>query len=146
MRLRIERFARFSRDAVYAWWTDFREDDHVRPGSPAASVREIRQRQGTEVWLRDRATRPILVTIDEHVTLDPPNGYTVKARYPGADVEYAYRFEPTVEGTTIVLDASVSPRGIGRLLIPLTAWWWRGYASRDFDFHMAHMAQDLSVR
>jgi hypothetical protein len=146
MRLRIERRCRFPRDAVYAWWTDFREDDHMRPGSPAASSRVIVGREGDDVWLREHATRPFRVTLEEHVVLDPPNGYAVKARYPGADVEYAYRFEPRVEGTTIVLEASVSPRGIGRLLVPLMAWWWRRYAARDFDFHLAHMTEDLSPR
>jgi hypothetical protein len=118
----------------------------VRPGSPAASVREIRRRQGNEVWLQDRATRPIRVTIDEHVTLNPPNGYSVEARYLGADVEYAYRFEPTADGTRIVLEVSMRPRGFGRILIPLTAWWWRRYAARDLEFHLEEMAGDLSTR
>jgi hypothetical protein len=145
MRFRFEQLNRFPRDAVYAWWTDFREDDHVRPGSPATSVREILRRQGHEVWMRDRATRPVRVTIDEHVTLDPPNGYAVEARYPGADVEYAYRFEPTADGTRIVLDVSVHPRGFGRILIPLTAWWWRRYTARDLEFHLEEMARDLSL-
>lgn len=96
------------------------------------------------MWLQDRAARPIRVTIDEHVTLDPPNGYAVRARYPGADVEYAYHFEPDGDGTRIVLEASVRPRGLGHFLIPVTSWWWRRYAARDLDFHLAEMAQDLS--
>jgi Polyketide cyclase / dehydrase and lipid transport len=146
MRLRLERSTGAPREAVYAWWTDFREDDHLRPGSPARSIRTILQRQSDEVWLQDRATRPIRVTIDEHVTLDAPNGYAVRARYPGADVEYAYRFEPTGDGTRILLEVSMHPRGLGHLLIPLTALWWRRYVARDFDFHMAQMTQDLSRR
>lgn len=143
MRLRLERRTRFSQDAVYGWWTDFREDDHVRSGSPAASSRVIVRREGNKVWLQDRATRPIRVTIDEQVTLNPPNGYAVQTRYPGADVEYIYRFEPTAEGTTIVLEASVSPRGLGRLLVPMTSWWWRRYAARDLDFHLQEMTKDF---
>jgi hypothetical protein len=146
VRLRFERVTRFPRDAVYAWWTDFREDDHVRSGSPATSVRRILRRKGNEVWLHDCATRPIRVTIEEHVTLKPTSGYAVEARYPGADVEYAYRFEPTAEGTRIVLEVSVHPRGLGRILIPLTSWWWRRYAARDLEFHLAEMAGDLSPR
>jgi hypothetical protein len=145
VRFRLERLTRFPHDAVYAWWTDFREDDHVQPGSPATSVREILRRQGNEVWLQDRATRPIRVTIEEHVTLDPPNGYAVEARYPGADVEYAYRFEPTGDGTRIVLKVSVRPRGLGRVLVPLLKWWWRRYAARDLDFHLAEMERELAA-
>jgi len=77
MKFRLDRKTPFSRDAVFAWWTDFREDDHGHPGSPADSTRTILGRTGSEVWLRDRATRPMRVTIDEHVILN----------HPGADRE-----------------------------------------------------------
>lgn len=143
MRLRLERRTLLPQDAVYAWWTDFRPDDHERSGSPARSVREILRDQGDEVWLRDRAVRPIRVTIEEHVIRRPPDGYSVEARYPGADVAYSYRFEPVDRGTKIVLEASVRPRGLGQVLVPLTAWWWRRYAVRDLDFHLREMERDL---
>ena len=142
--LRLTRTVRHPPDAVFVWWTDFREDDHAHPGSPADSTRAVLRRSGHEIWLRDRATRPAPVTIDQHVTLDPPNGYAVQARYPGADVAYSYRFQTADCGTTIVLEASVRPRGLGRLLVPLTAWWWRRYAARDLDFHLREMEADLA--
>lgn len=144
MRLRLERRTSIPRDSAYAWWTDFREDDHGSSGSPAKSVRDIVQRSDNEVWLRDRAVRPVHVTIGEHVTLDPPNGYAVDARYPGADVAYAYRFESAERDTRIVLEVSVRPRGLGYVLVPLTAWWWRRYAARDLDFHLREMERDLT--
>lgn len=85
------------------------------------------------------------MTIEEHVTLDPPSGYVVEAQYPGADVAYAYRFEPSEGGgTRIVLEVFVQPRGFGRILVPFTAWWWRRYAERDLDFHIEEMDRDLS--
>jgi len=83
------------------------------------------------------------MTIDEHVILDPPNGYAVEARYPGADVRYAYRFDPHDHGTRVALDVEVQPRGLGRILVPLTAAWWRRYAARDLDFHLAQMASEF---
>ena len=49
-------------------------------------------------------------------------------------------------GTTIILAASVQPRGLGRIVLPLTAWWWRRYAERDLDFHLWEMEQDLTSR
>lgn len=143
MDLRVERAVAFPSSRVYAWWTDFQPRDHGGIGSPARATREIVRREGQEVWLRDRATRPMRMTIDEHVTLEPPMGYTVEARYPGADVRYAYRFEPLDRGTRVVLEVAVRPRMVGRILVPLTAWWWRRYASRDLDYHLARMADDL---
>ena len=143
MRFEMDRVVPFPRNAVFAWWTDFQEDDHRDPGSPARSTRIILRRSGNEVWLRDRATRPAPVTIDEHVTLDPPSGYTVEARYPGADVWYAYRFDPQEQGTRVTLEADVQPRGLGRILVPLTAAWSRRYAARDLDYHLEQMAVDL---
>jgi hypothetical protein len=86
------------------------------------------------------------VTIDEHVTLDPPNGYLVEARYPGADVRYAYRFDPQDKGTRVTLDVDVQPRRLGRILVPLTAGWWPRYAARDFDYHLVEMTRELERR
>ena len=144
MRLALDRVVPFPRDSVFAWWSDFREDDHQHPSSPARSTRLILRRSGNEIWLRDRATRPAPVTIEEHVTLDPPNGYSVAARYPGADVRYAYRFSAEGDGTQVTLDVDIRPRHIGRILVPVAAAWWRRYTERDLDFHLRAMATDLS--
>src|SRR2546427_135974 len=85
MKVRVNRMTPFPRGAVYSWWTDFREDDHEHSGSPATSIRTVLRRIGNDIWLQDRATRPIRVTIKEHVILDPPSGYAVEARYPAAE-------------------------------------------------------------
>lgn len=142
-RLHMSRVVPFPRDVAFRWWTDFQEDDHIRADSPAVSVRQVVRRAGNEVWLQDRATRPARITIDEHVFLDPPKGYAVEAKYPGADVRYMYRFEPENGGTRVALDVFLRPRNIGRVLVPLTEWWWRRYAERDLDFHVREMARDL---
>ncbi len=144
MIVRLERTVPFSRDAVYAWWTDFRPDDHPGKPSPATSSREILRREGNEVWMRDRAARPAPATVEEHVVLDPPNGYTVDARYPGADARYEYRFEPVAGGTRIVLEAVVQPRHVGRLLLPLFRGRVQRYAERDTDYHVRKMREDLA--
>jgi hypothetical protein len=86
------------------------------------------------------------MTIDEHVTLDPPNGYAVEARYPGADVRYAYRFDPLDNGTHVTLEVEVQPRGLGRIVVPLTAGWWRRYAARDFVYHLEQMNREFEGR
>ncbi len=144
MIVRVERTVPFPRDAVYAWWTDFREDDHRSRRAPASSRREILRREGNELWLRDRATRPAPVTLEEHVVLEAPSGYTVTARYPGADVRYAYRFGAVAEGTRIALEAEIRPRHAGHFLLPLLRGYAQRYAERDTDFHLRRMAEDLS--
>ena len=144
MKLRLERVVPFPRDAVYAWWTDFREDDHRSQQSPASSRREILRREGNEVWLRDHGLRPAPVTLDEHVMLDPPNGYAVEARYPGADVRYEYWFDPSANGTRISLVADIRPRHLGRVVLPLFRSRVQRYAERDTDYHLRSMSQDLT--
>ncbi len=146
MIVRLERTVPFPRDTVYAWWTDFRPDDHPGRPSPATSSRTILRREGDEIWLRDRAARPAPVTLEEHVVLHPPNGYSVDARYPGADVRYEYRFEPDGQGTRIVLEAALRPRHFGRLLLPLIRGRVRRYAERDTDYHLRRMREDLASR
>jgi hypothetical protein len=145
MFVRLERVVPFPRDAVYAWWTDFRKDDHPGRPSPATSSRQILRREGHEVWLRDQASRPALVTLEEHVILDPPDGYAVEARYPGADARYEYRFEPVAEGTRIRLEAAIQPRHLGHILLPLFRGWAQRYAERDTDFHLQRMKEDLAA-
>ncbi len=68
MRLTLDRTVPFPSDSVFAWWTDFQEDDHGSADSPARSTRLILRRRGNEIWLRDEATRPVRVTVEEHVT------------------------------------------------------------------------------
>ena len=143
MIFRAERNLPNATDLVYGWWTDFREDDHHHPGSPVRSRREILRREGREVWLRDKARRPARVTVDAHVTLDPPKGYSVESRYPGADVRYAYRFDSTAEGTKITMTVHIRPRHIGWVLVPLLANRLRRFGERDLDFHIREMARDL---
>ncbi len=144
MIVRLERVVPFARDAVYAWWTDFRSDDHPGRPSPATSTREIVRRQGNEVWLRDRAVRPGPAAVEEHVILRPPDGYSVQARYPGADVRYEYRFGSVGHSTRLMLEAEIRPRHLGRLLLPLFRGWARHYAERDTDYHLRRMAADLT--
>lgn len=146
MIVRLERVVPFPREAVYAWWTDFRPDDHPDRSSPATSAREILRRDGNEVWLRDHASRPARVVLEEHVVLDPPNGYAVEARYPGADVRYAYRFDPVPGGTAIRLEARVQPRHVGHLLLPFFRGWAQRYSERDTDYHLRRMSLDLAAR
>jgi hypothetical protein len=146
MKLRLDRTTPFPRDAVFAWWTDFREDDHRHAGSPAASTRTILRQTGNEIWLQDRATRPMRFTIEEHVILDPPLGYAVEARYPVADVRYTYRFDAEGDGTHVTLEVDVRPRHIGRIIIPLATAWWQNYAERDLDYHLHRMTLELGGR
>ena len=145
MIVRVERVVPFPRDAVYAWWTDFREDDHQSRQSPASSHREILRRSDNEVWLRDRARRPAPATVVEHVILEPPDGYRVDARYPAVDVRYEYRFDATPDGTSIHLRADLTPHHIARLLARLFEGSIRDYAERDTDFHIRKMTDDLTV-
>ncbi len=146
MIVRLERVVPFPRDAVYAWWTDFRPDDHPGRPSPATSSREVLRREGDELWLRDHAVRPAPVTLEEHVVLHPQEGYSVEARYPGADVRYEYRFESTPDGTRIRLEAMVHPRHVGRLLLPLFRGRVQRYAERDTDYHLRRMREDFASR
>jgi len=143
MKMRYERLVSSPRESVYAWWTDFREDDHQHSGSPATATRVLVRRSGSEMWLQDSATRPLRVTIPAHVVLDPPHGYAVEARYPGADVRYAYRFDPEGGGTRVTHDVEVRPRRIGWVLVPLMAMWWRRYWGRDLDFHLGEMEREV---
>src|SRR3989442_15660622 len=110
MKFRLDRKTPFSRDAVFAWWTDFREDNHGHPGSPADSTRTILGRTGSEVWLRDRATRPIQVTFDEGMVLYARPGHALARPYPASIHQYAYLSDTADDSTSTRLDLHVRPR------------------------------------
>src|SRR5881296_1500759 len=118
--------------------------DGLSGGRPPASRISRRQHAHDPGADRERATRPMRVTIEERVILNPPLGYAVDARYPAADVQYTYRFDAEGDGTRVTLDVDVRPRHIGWILIPLATPWWRRYTERDLDFHLEAMGRDLS--
>jgi Polyketide cyclase / dehydrase and lipid transport len=148
MRWRHEARLAASPDAVYAWMSDFREDDHAReaflrgagqkPGG-AASRRTVVSRDGNRVKLRDAWGRR---TFEMDVELAP------QAREVRLTGEYGYRAtwraEPDGAGTRVVSEGAFEPAGLMRLVAPLFA---RGFArqmEQDFRGHVEDLRSELA--
>ncbi|SRR5581483_2697618 len=148
MRWRHEALVPASPDAVYAWMSDFREDDHAReaflrgsgakPGG-AASHRTVVSREGNRVRLHDAWGRR---SFDLDVELAP------EAREVRLTGEYGYsatwRAEPAAGDTRVVVEGRLEPTGIMRLLAPLFS---RGMAKQmqdDFNGHVEDMRSGLT--
>lgn len=137
-------------DAVYAWMSDFREDDHARPafrrgagvkdGDRRVSHRKILSREGNVVtvedaWGRDRFTLK--------ATLDPA------AREVRLEGQYGYhgtwRAAPEGEGTRLTSEGRLEPRGVMRLLAPLFAKAFMRQMRADFEGHVADATETLAA-
>src|SRR5581483_8174623 len=134
MRWRHEALVPASPDAVYAWMSDFREDDHAGE----ASHRTVVSREGNRVRLHDAWGRR---SFDLDVELAP------EAREVRLTGEYGYsatwRAEPAAGDTRVVVEGRLEPTGIMRLLAPLFS---RGMAKQmqdDFNGHVEDMRSGL---
>lgn len=137
-----------SADAVYAWMTDFREDDHARPAFVRASggkagvqsTRRILARAGDSVQLEDRWGRQSFRT-----TARLARGQR-EVRIEGA---YGYRATwcaaPNGRGTRVTATTELDPRGFFALLLPLVAGKMRAQAEHDFRGHIADLEAELGA-
>ncbi|HVL87155.1 MAG TPA: SRPBCC family protein [Candidatus Thermoplasmatota archaeon] len=139
--------ARAPPDEVFAWLSDFRDDDHSaeaflrgagwRRGKRPAT-RRILERAGNVVRLQDRWGGS---SFSPTVTLDPA------ARTVTIEGEYGYRavwrVEPTAEGSEVSVGGRLAPSGLARLLLPVFGWAFRRQLEGDFRGHMAHLRHDL---
>ena len=135
-------------DAVYAWMSDFREDDHARPafleGSGAkpdgrVSRREVLSRSGNRVELRDTWGKETFPMTVELVPEKRELRLTGQYGYRGA-----WRAEPDGAGTRVVSEGALEPSGVMRLFAPLFAGMMRKQMGADFRGHVADMRSELT--
>jgi hypothetical protein len=136
-------------DAVYAWMSDYRDDDHAnerfRRGAKAAdggeaSHRVVERRDAKNLVVRDEWGRQQFTL---EVQLVPEERET---RLRG---EWGYRSTWRAEsdgngGTKLTVDGELAPRGPMRLLAPLFAARMRRQMEQDFAGHVEDLRATLS--
>lgn len=139
-------------EAVYAWMSDYREDDHareafrrgagVKPGDTRVSHRRIVSREGNRVvledsWGRQRFPMEVELRPSAHeLHLTGQYGYrgTWSAKSDGAG------------GAIVRSEGRVEPTGIMKLFAPLFARAFMKQMKADFEGHVAEMREDLERR
>lgn len=137
-------------DAVYAWMSDFREDDHARPafrrgagvkeGDRKVSHRKVLSREGNVVTLEDswgRERFPMKARLDparREVRLEGQYGY-----------HGTWRAEPDGSGTRLVSEGRLEPKGVMRLLAPLFAKAFLKQMQADFNGHVEDAKEELAA-
>lgn len=139
-----------SPDAVYAWLSDFCEDDHARP----AYLRGAGMREGKHV----KGTRRVLahdgntVTIEDRwgfrsfrtrVTLDPEQ----RALHIAGDNGYGATWSaiPEGAGTRLIVEGRLAPTGVVGLAVPLFARGLRHQMEQDFLGHLEDLRSSLAA-
>lgn len=133
-------------DEVYAWMTDFREDDHERPafrrGSGAKpggrpSSRKVLSRDGDVLRIEDSWGRNRFVAT---VTLDP------KARAVRIEGKMGYestwRAEPDGAGTRVEVEGRMG-RGVVGSLMAVFASGIRREMEQDFRGHLEDLRESV---
>lgn len=136
-------------EAVYAWMSDYREDDHareafrrgagVKPDDRRASQRRIVRRDGNRLVLEDTWGGQ---RFSLHVELRP-SAHEIHVK--GA---YGYRAVWTAKadagGTLVRCEGSMEPTGLLRFVAPFFAKAFVKQMQADFDGHVAEMRVDLA--
>lgn len=135
-------------DAVYAWMTDFREDDHAREafvrgagreaGAKDASRREVVSRQADRVQVRDTWKGRVF---EMEARLDP------QAREVHLTGAYGYRATwralPEAGGTRLVVEGAIEARGVAGLFANLFGKRMLRDMEADFRGHVADAREML---
>jgi polyketide cyclase/dehydrase/lipid transport protein len=138
-------------DVVYAWMTDFREDDHrspafrrgakVRENDPRDAKRVVVARKGNEVTLEDTWGRQRFRTT---ATLDgAQRTITIRGEF---GYQAVWRAAPVAGGTRISIEGRMAPGGVFGLLLPLFAKKMRQQTEDDFRGHVADLEASLDKR
>lgn len=135
-------------DAVFAWMTDYREDDHRSPaflrGAGAkrgeASHRRILARTASEAEIEDTWKGR---TFRLRAVFDKENG---EVRITGGyGYEALWRAVPSGSGTRVEVEGRVAPPGMLRLLFPLFARGMRRELEQDFRGHLEDLRSSLGA-
>lgn len=137
-------------DDVYAWMSDFREDDHarpafkrgagMRPGDKRESRRAVVSREGNVVVVEDSWGRERYRLT---VTLDPAaREVRLAGMYGYAGV---WRAAPAGTGTRVESEGRIAPTGLARLFAPLFARTFMKQMEADFRGHVADLAEELKT-
>ncbi|MHB8604313.1 MAG: SRPBCC family protein [Thermoplasmatota archaeon] len=138
-------------DAVFAWMTEFTEDDHTRPAFrrgagmtrpvDRGSTRKIVSSQGDVVRVEDPwggRGMPMKVTIDR------------AARATHLEGQWGYRSTWRAvadgDGTRVEVEGELAPPGLMRLFSGLFAGKMKKDLEADFNGHIADLRESLGVR
>lgn len=141
---------RVPRDAAFAWWTDYREDDHAGPRWEGfgEGTRTVVEKDDEHALLHDTFQGH---AIETEVAFDPPDrvaleGEALGTRFSAEIVFEEARTEDDPDGPLTVIHArgEVAPEGLlARLSSPL----WMGRVvdtiKRDLDIHGEEMEEAL---
>jgi hypothetical protein len=137
-------------DAVFAWMTDYREDDHANAdfrrgaGVPADdrahSHRVVERKDARHLVVRDEWGKE---RFELHVELAPE---AREVRLAGAfGYRAVWRAEPLGAGTRVSVRGELAPTGVARLFAGLFASRMEKQMRDDFHGHLADLRASLVV-
>ena len=115
MRIRVVQHVRRPLGEVYAWCTDYRDDD-PRLSSVAIRARKILTRSADRVELEDHGLLGMSGVVHYSVRFHPPNGWDADATSHMGTGHNEYRLAPEGDGTRITVIFTLRPHGGYRIL------------------------------
>lgn len=127
--------------AAFRWWSDFRSGT-VRHGAIRTRRNVLERRADGGVRMEDRTLffRERLTAVADERALEVRfAGENTVSTFTGA-----YRFEPDGDGTRVVLETTIRPRGPLARLRPIAEPAARALLAHDLREHVADLARDLA--
>ena len=144
MRVEVTKHVRAPLGRVFAWCTDYRDDDAQLSGARLRWRRVVR-RTATVVELEESANLGVTYTGRVLVQLHPPDWWEADLRSSAGDAHTAYRLSPEGEGTRIHIVIDVRLPWRYRVFTPIARRIVRRRLSSEWDDYVRAMEAEVPI-
>ena len=138
MFFRLTKWFRASLPDVYAWCTEFRDDDPELSGV-RLRTRKVIRREGDLIEMEETGSMAFPFVARYRIRLRPPDGWEADARSNMGHTHNAYRLFSDAEGTRLEMTFDVRLTGPYRLFAPFAKGFIVRKISREWDDYVRAM-------
>lgn len=143
MRVEVAKHVRSPLSGVYAWCTDYRDDDAEISGV-RLRWRRVLRRTADEVELEESANLGVAYTGRVLVHLYPPDRWEADLRSTAGSAHTVYRLRPEGDGTLLTIAIDVRLRWQYRLFALVARGIVRRRLSREWDDYVRAIEAEAS--
>lgn len=139
---RHEVFVPAPRDEVYAWWTDFKPDDHAGERTLHGTRTDLRREGDAWTWTDLFVTMGLRTRWRWRVALHPPQWEELHGETKLGRLDGIITFQEVAGGTRVEEVGTFSPTGLGKVLARVLRRPLVRLLSEDFKEHWEDFARE----
>ena len=143
---RNETIVRAPREEVYAWWTDFRPDDHGGDRTLRGTRMDLRREGDTWTFTDEYVTTGLRTRWRWQINLHPPQWEEMHGETRLGKLDGIITFQEVQGGTRVQEVGTFTAAGAGRLLLRILRRSLRRLLAEDFKEHWADFRRERGSR